>query len=127
MRLKNAPYWALAVVLTPFTPIARFIIKRGWWPYNEGGPLDRSDPREGTMVMDAVGEPHPFDDEFCGPECQPVPVACLNCGTQLAPSNRDGFRFHVTGTFACPPFDADGASIAGTVAAPNPPVREDGT
>lgn len=122
-RLRNAPYWALAVVLTPFTPIARFIIKRQWWPYNEGGPLDQRDPREGLIVMDSLGVPHPFDPEFCRPGCQPT---CHNCGTQLSPPNRDGFRFHVTGTFACPPFDEDGASIAGTVAAPQP-VREDAT
>lgn len=30
------------------------------------------DPREGQIVVDAVGEPHPFDPMFCGAGCQPV-------------------------------------------------------
>lgn len=31
-----------------------------------------SDPRLGTVVMDEVNEPHPFDPEFCGPNCLSV-------------------------------------------------------
>lgn len=45
-------------------------------------------------------------------------VCCEHCGGELVA--QEGRRFHVRGTYACPPFDEDGRSIAGTVASPQP-------
>lgn len=36
--------------------------------------IDSSDPREGLIVVDHVGEPHPFDADYCGSGCQPAHI-----------------------------------------------------
>jgi hypothetical protein len=49
-------------------------------------------------------------------------LACDNCDTLLGPPDKSsGRRFHTNGTYACPPFDDEGASISRTVASPQPP------
>lgn len=53
------------------------------------------------------------------------PLQCENCRTELRePAGPGKRRFHANGTYACPPFDEDGASIPGTVAAPQPQGAE---
>ena len=48
-------------------------------------------------------------------------MRCDNCDEELTPPvEPSGHRFHITGSYACQPFDEDGQSIAGTVAAPQP-------
>ncbi len=37
--------------------------------------------RDETVIDPAVGEPHPFDPDFCGPECQPVTFPPLTMET----------------------------------------------
>jgi ribosomal protein L37E len=56
---------------------------------------------------------------LCGFKPSLKSLSCTNCGYELSDKlSEQGARFHIGGTFSCPPFDDEGASISGTTAEP---------